>query len=96
VARPVVPLLDLVENRRFDARNKRHRAKLLDDDSLLEFVAWNEDASVRLRMAAEAQQRYREFAAVGGAQLWPAGLVEVCARRMGDDGEPLQRPLVAL
>jgi hypothetical protein len=49
VARPVVPLLDLVQNGRFDAKNKRHRAKLLNDDSLLEFVAYNEDVSVRLR-----------------------------------------------
>jgi hypothetical protein len=96
MARPVVPLLNLVRERRFDAKNKRHRAKLLTDDSLLEFVAWNEVASVRLRVAAKAQERYRQSHASGGVEMWPAGMVEACARRLDDDGEPLDRPLVML
>jgi hypothetical protein len=37
-------LLDLVRERRFKAKNKRHRRKLLEDDSLLEFVSWKEEA----------------------------------------------------
>jgi hypothetical protein len=57
--RPAVPLLELVEERRFDAKNKRHRAKVLGDDSLLEYVRGNGDASARLRMLAECQERYR-------------------------------------
>ena len=40
--RPPVPLLKLVEARRFDPKNKRHRAKLLEDESLLEFVRESE------------------------------------------------------
>jgi hypothetical protein len=59
-----VPLLELVQERRFDARNKRHRAKLLKDDSLLELVTGNPGASVRLSMLADAQERYRRVAAV--------------------------------
>jgi hypothetical protein len=76
MARPVVPLLHLVQNRRFDARNKRHRAKPLNDDSLLEFVAYHEGASVRLQLAAEAQERYRQTHAraaassCGGRRRW--------------------------
>jgi hypothetical protein len=58
VARPVVPLLELVEERRFNANNKRHRAKLLEDDSLLEFVA-NNEAPVLWVMLADLQVRYR-------------------------------------
>jgi hypothetical protein len=96
MARPVVPLLDLVQERRFNAKNKRHKRKLLEDDSLLEFVACNEDAPVRLQMAAEAQERYRQSHASGGVQMWPAGQVEMCAHRMDDDGEPLDLPLVTL
>jgi hypothetical protein len=59
--RSSVPLLELVEERRFDAKNKRHRAKLLNDDSLLEYVAGNPDVSTRLRMLADSQERYRQL-----------------------------------
>jgi hypothetical protein len=67
MARPVVPLLRLVQEGRFDPDNKRHRAKLLKDDSLLEFVRDNEQASERLRTLAQLQWRARYE---GGG--WPA------------------------
>jgi hypothetical protein len=92
--RPRVPLLDLVETRRFDARNKRHRAKLVNDDSLLDFVRGNGDASVRLRMLAECQERYRRVSALSTVSVWEARQFEACVRRLDEDAEPL--PLVVL
>ena len=59
MARPTVPLLELVRQGRFDPKNARHRAKLRKDDSLLEFVAGNEGASEGLRALAQLQWRAR-------------------------------------
>jgi hypothetical protein len=87
--RPAVPLLELVQERRFDARNKRHRAKLLNDDSLLEYVRGNGDASIRLRMLADTQERYRQVAAFSTVTVWEARQFEAGVRRLDDDGEPL-------
>jgi hypothetical protein len=70
--RPAVPLLELVQERRFDAKNKRHRAKLLEDDSLLEYVAGNPAASTRLSMLADSQERYRRTAAFSTVTVWEA------------------------
>jgi hypothetical protein len=86
--RPRVPLLELVETRRFDARNKRHRAKLLEDDSLLAFVAKNPGVPVRLTMLAECQGRYRWVAERRHVSVWEARQFEAGVRRLGDDGEP--------
>jgi hypothetical protein len=84
-----VPLLELVQERRFDARNKRHRAKLLKDDSLLELVTGNPGASVRLSMLADAQERYRRVAAFSTVTVWEARQFEAGVRRLDDEGEPL-------
>jgi hypothetical protein len=88
VARPVVPLLDLVQNGRFDASNKRHRAKLLRDDSLLEFVGWNEDAPLLWRQLAELQERYRNAHSCLDRSYtsWAATAFESSLRRLDDDG----------
>jgi hypothetical protein len=43
--RPPTPPLELVQERRFDAKNKRHRKNLRKDDSLLEYVRGNGGAS---------------------------------------------------
>ena len=59
MARPTVSLLELVRERRFSWRNKRHRRKLLEDDSLIESVAWNEDAPPLWRSRVEIHFRYR-------------------------------------
>jgi hypothetical protein len=93
VARPIVPLLKLVQERRFDATNKRHRAKLLEDDSLREFVAGNPGASARLRMLAECQERYRRVSRSSTVTVWEARQFEAGVRRLDDEGEPL--PLVS-
>jgi hypothetical protein len=89
MARPVVPLLKLVQERRFDAKNKRYRAELLEDDSLLEFVAEDPGASVRLRMLAESQERYRRVAAFSTVTVWEARQFEACVCRLDEEGEPL-------
>jgi hypothetical protein len=94
VARPSTLLLELVQERRFDAKNKRHRAKLLEDDSLLEYVRGNGDASTRLRTLAECQERYRRVAAFSTVTVWEALRFEAGVRRLDDEGEPL--PLVVL
>jgi hypothetical protein len=59
MARPPVPLLELVRQGRFDPRNARHRAKLRKDASLLEFVGESEEAPERLRTLAQLQTRFR-------------------------------------
>jgi hypothetical protein len=87
--RPAVPLLEPVQERRFDAMNTRHRAKLLEDDSLIECVAGNPGASTRLRMLAESQERYRRPAAFSTVTVWEARQFEAGVRRLGEDGEPL-------
>jgi 5-methylcytosine-specific restriction enzyme A len=87
--RPPTPLLELVQERRFDGKNKRHRAKLARDDSLLEYVAENPDASARMRMLAETQERYRRTGAVSTTTVWEARQFEAGVRRLGEDGEPL-------
>jgi hypothetical protein len=89
VARPTLALRELVQERRFDAKNKRHRAKLLEDDSLLEYVRGNGEASVRLRMLADAQERYRRTATFSTVTVWEARQFEAGVRRLGEDGEPL-------
>jgi hypothetical protein len=91
VARPVVPLLDLVQERRFKAKNKRHRQKLLEDDSLLEYVGWNEDAPLLWRELAELQERYRNAHRCldRSHTSWAEGAFESSLRRLDDDGELL-------
>jgi hypothetical protein len=89
MARLAVPLLRLVEERRFDAKNRRHRRKLLKVESLLEFVAKSSDASVRPRMLAECQERYRWVAAFSTVTVWEARQFEACVRRLDENGEPL-------
>ena len=91
MARPTVSLLSLVEERRFSARNKRHRRKLLEDDSLLEFVAGNPDAPVLWRELAEIQERYRSVRGVldRSASAAAASSFEAHVRRLDLDGEPL-------
>ncbi len=59
VARPTVSLLELVRERRFSARNKRHRRKLLEDDSLIAYCEWSEDAPPLWRSLVEIQLHYR-------------------------------------
>ncbi len=91
MARPTVSLLSLVEERRFSARNKRHRRKLLEDDSLLEFVAENPDAPILWRQLAEIQERYRSVHGVldRSAASGAASSFEAHVRRVDLDGEPL-------
>jgi hypothetical protein len=57
--RPAVFLLELVREGKFNGESRRHRRKLLTDDSLLEFVAASEDAPATLVELAEIQMRYR-------------------------------------
>ena len=90
--RPPVPLLELVQERRFDAKNKRHRAKLAEDDSLREFVAENPGASARLRMLAECQERYRRVSRSSTVTVWEARQFEAGVRRLDDEGEPVAEP----
>jgi hypothetical protein len=89
MSKPVVPLLSLVQERRFDAKNKRHRRKLVEDDSLLEYVRGNPDPSPRLRMLDECQERYRQVAAFTTVTVWEARQFEAGVCRLGEDGEPL-------
>jgi hypothetical protein len=87
--RPAVSLLELVREGRFDANSKRHRRKLLEDDSLLEFVAGTEDAPATLIELAELQVRYR-----CERSAWAARAFQrlVAASR----GDPLEDWLVTL
>jgi len=55
-----VPLLELVHERRFNAGSKRHRAKLLTDDSLLDFVQESEVVTLLYASLAQIQERYRQ------------------------------------
>lgn len=96
MARPTVSLLELVRERRFSARNKRHRRKLLEDDSLIAYCEWNVDAPPLWRSLVEIQLRYRHdhgcldrsYAAQGARSF------ESHLRLVGEDGEPLERLLV--
>jgi hypothetical protein len=90
MARPVVPLLRLVQERRFDPDNKRHRAKLLNDDSWLEFVAGNEDAPARLRELAGLQRQYRT-----SRGAWAARAFQRQVEAGHGDGGPLVTPVTA-
>jgi hypothetical protein len=78
---PTVPLLKLVEEHSFSAKNKRHRAKLLSDDSLFEFVA-NHEAPALWVQLADLQQRYR----YGGREAWTARRFESALRQRDADG----------
>jgi hypothetical protein len=56
---------------------------------LLEYVAGNPDVSTRLRMLADAQERYRQVAAFSAVTVWEARQFEAGVRRLDEDGEPL-------
>ena len=91
MARPSIPLLELVHERRFDARNKRHRAKLLEDDSLLDFVRESGCVTPLYAALAEIQTRYRQ---VHGTldRSWSHGAArefQLSLERLDEDGEPL-------
>jgi hypothetical protein len=91
MARPTVPFLKLVEERRFDAKNKRHRAKLLENDSSLAFVAKNPDAPRLWKDLAEIQGRYRlvhgridrSHTSIAARQF------QLSLERLDEDGQPL-------
>jgi hypothetical protein len=55
----------------------------------LEYVRGNGDASARLRMLAECQERYRRTAAFCTATVWEARQFEAGVCRLDDEGEPL-------
>lgn len=88
--RPPTPLLELVRSRRFDAKNKRHRAKLLDDDSLLDFVR-ESGAVTPLDVAlAGIQERYRRAHGTLN-RSWTFGEArsfQLSLERLDEDGEP--------
>jgi hypothetical protein len=90
VARPTVHLLDLVRERRFNAKNQRHRAKLLEDDSLLDFVRESEFVAPLYTALAEIQTRYRQAYGVldrshtsGASRSF-----ELSLKRLNENGEP--------
>jgi hypothetical protein len=83
--RPVVPLVKLVEEQRFDAKNRRHRRKLLDDDSLLVFVASHEAPELWVQLA-DLQVRYRRDTS---GRAWAAKQFELALRQRDEDGELL-------
>jgi hypothetical protein len=90
LARPSTPLLELVRERRFDAENKRHRAKLLEDDSLLDFVRESEVVTPLYVALAEIQERYRR---VNGTldRSWSHGAArsfQLSLERLDENGEP--------
>jgi hypothetical protein len=87
MARPTVPLLKLVEERRFSAKNKRHRKKLLNDDSLLDFVA-NHEVPVLWVQLADLQRRYRVLYRVSDRSQygWAAQRFESALRQLDEDG----------
>ena len=74
------------------------RRKLLEDDSLIESVEWNEDAPQLWRSLAEIQLRYRHdhgcldrsYTAQGARSF------ESHLRLVSDDGQPLERRLWVL
>lgn len=93
--RPPTPLLELVRERRFDAKNKRHRAKLLHDDSLLEFVRESEVVSAREAGLAQIQVRYRRSHGTLD-RSWSqseARSFQLSLERLDEDGEPLPEVL---
>jgi hypothetical protein len=96
--RPPTPLLELVRSRRFDARNKRHRAKLLHDDSLLEFVR-DSGAVTPLDVAvAEIQERYRQAHGTLN-RSWTHGearAFQLSLERLDENGEPTPEAFEAL
>jgi hypothetical protein len=91
VARPAVPLLELVRSRRFDAKNKRHRARLLEDDSFLDFVRESEIVTPLHASLAEIQERYRRvYGTLDRSYLnGAARSFQLSLERLDDDGEPL-------
>jgi hypothetical protein len=96
--RPPTPLLELVRERRFDAKNKRHRAKLLDDDSLLEFVRESECVTTLYAALAQIQERYRRSHGTLN-RSWThseARSFQLSLERLGEDGEPTPEALEAL
>ena len=90
-----MPLLELVRERRFSWRNKRHRRKLLEDDSLIAYCEGNEDAPPLWRSLVEIQLRYRHdhgcldrsYTAQGARSF------ESHVRLVGEDGEPTREVL---
>jgi hypothetical protein len=85
-----VLLLELVHERRFNAGNKRHRAKLLTDDSLLDFVRESEVVTLLYASLAQIQERYRQVYGTldrsysnGAARSFQLSL-----ERLDADGEP--------
>ena len=83
--RPTVALVDLVLAGRFDAANRRHREKLMVDDSLRELkVARSDPRAERLAELRELQRRFRQHSGVGPAALGLAKLFQLCAARLGD------------
>jgi hypothetical protein len=55
----------------------------------LEYVRGNGDASTRLRLLADSQERYRRVTAFSTVTVWEARQFEAGVRRLDDDGEPL-------
>jgi len=92
MARPPTPLLELVNERRFDAKDERHRAKLLEDDSLLEFVPESECVTTLYAALAQIQERYRRSHGTLD-RSWSHGEArsfQLSLERLDDDGEPLE------
>ena len=93
--RPPTPLLELVNERRFDAKNKRHRAKLLNDDSLLVFVRESEAVTPLYVALADIQERYRRSHGTLD-RSWShseARSFQLSLERLDEDGEPLPEVL---
>jgi hypothetical protein len=88
--RPPTPLLELVRERRFNARSKRHRAKLLHDDSLLDFVRESEVVTTLEAGLARIQERYREEAHISNisSTYALARSFQESLERLDEDGEP--------
>jgi len=98
MARPTVPLLELVREQRFDAKNQRHRAKLLNDDSLLAFVRDSEVVTPLYASLAQIQEQYRNVYGVldrshsnGAARSF-----QVSLERLAENGEPTPEALESL
>jgi hypothetical protein len=79
----------LVQERRSDAQNKRHRRKLLNDDSLLDFVRESEVVTVLDSSLAQIQERYRVAAHTSNrsATFSHARSFQVSLERLDDNGE---------
>jgi hypothetical protein len=98
LARPTIPLLELVQERRFDAGNKRHRAKLLHDDSLLDFVRQSDVVTPLYASLAQTQEHYRSvFGVLDRSHAHAAARsFQLSLERLDDNGEPTAEALEAL